>query len=137
MSRITLVAFDLKAARKRRGLSQVQTAEILCARQPSVSRWEAEGTLPEIARKAWDLHWRMEDSKNGQKETKRKTGKGSTNIQTNKVENAGVSNTTAQTRSNRRIVEGRRRSRGNSDTGSTLEVDMVGAESASNDDAEG
>ena len=65
MSRITLVAFDLKAARKKRGLSQIETAKILCATQPSVSRWEAEGTLPELARKAWDQHWKLEDVANG------------------------------------------------------------------------
>lgn len=60
-----LVAFDLRAARKERNLSQLQTAEMLCTTQPTISRWEAEGTTPAIVRKAWDLHWKLEDLNNG------------------------------------------------------------------------
>lgn len=60
-----LVAFDLKTARKERKLSQLQTAEMLCTTQPTISRWEAEGTTPAIVRKAWNQHWELEDLKNG------------------------------------------------------------------------
>lgn len=54
-------AFDLKAARKMRGLSQTQVAEILCTTQPSIARWEIAGNMPAIYRKAWLLHWRIQD----------------------------------------------------------------------------
>jgi len=64
MPRRSLAAFDLKAARKMRGLSQVQTAVILCSTQPSVARWEADGNLPEAFRKLWTLHWQQEDKAN-------------------------------------------------------------------------
>lgn len=61
MPRNTLAAFDLKAARKLRGLSQVKVAQILCTTQPSVARWEAQGNMPEVFRKVWDLHWQLAD----------------------------------------------------------------------------
>jgi hypothetical protein len=64
MPRRSLAAFDLKAARKMRGLSQVQTAVVLCSTQPSVARWEADGNLPEAFRKLWMLHWQQEDKAN-------------------------------------------------------------------------
>jgi len=64
MPRRSLAAFDLKAARKMRGLSQVQTAVVLCSTQPSVARWEADGNLPEAYRKLWELHWQQEDKAN-------------------------------------------------------------------------
>jgi transcriptional regulator with XRE-family HTH domain len=64
MPRRTLAAFDLKAARKVRGLSQIKVAEILCATQPSVARWESDGNLPDVFRKVWLLHWQLEDMKN-------------------------------------------------------------------------
>lgn len=67
MPRRTLAAFDLKAARKMRGLSQAATAEIICATQPSVARWELQGNLPEVFRKVWNLHWQLEDMKGGKK----------------------------------------------------------------------
>jgi transcriptional regulator with XRE-family HTH domain len=63
MPRRTLAAFDLKAARKVRGLSQTKTAAILCATQPSVARWESDGNMPEVFRKVWLLHWQLEDMK--------------------------------------------------------------------------
>jgi hypothetical protein len=74
MPRRSLAAFDLKAARKMRGLSQVQTAVILCSTQPSVARWEADGNLPEAYRKLWALHWQQEDKTND-KGTNRSTRK--------------------------------------------------------------
>lgn len=60
MPRISLAAFDLKAARKMRGLSQIAVAKILCTTQPSVARWEAQGNMPEVFRKVWSLHWQQE-----------------------------------------------------------------------------
>jgi len=63
MPRTTLAAFDLKAARKMRGLSQVAVAQILCTTQPSVARWEAQGNMPEVFRKVWALHWQVEEIK--------------------------------------------------------------------------
>jgi transcriptional regulator with XRE-family HTH domain len=63
MPRTTLAAFDLKAARKMRGLSQVAVAQILCTTQPSVARWEAQGNMPEVFRKVWALHWQVEGIK--------------------------------------------------------------------------
>lgn len=61
MPRNTLAAFDLRAARKLRGMSQVAVAQILCTTQPSVARWEAQGNMPEVFRKVWDLHWQLAD----------------------------------------------------------------------------
>lgn len=63
MPRRTLAAFDLKAARKMRGLSQVKVAQILCTTQPSVARWEADGNMPEVFRKVWEQHWDLETIK--------------------------------------------------------------------------
>lgn len=61
MPRNILAAFDLRAARKLRGMSQVAVAQILCTTQPSVARWEAQGNMPEVFRKVWDLHWQLAD----------------------------------------------------------------------------
>lgn len=52
-----LQAFDLKAARKAKKLTQVEVAEILCTTQGSVARWEAAGTLPRLHRKYWEIYW--------------------------------------------------------------------------------
>lgn len=60
-----LVAFDLKAARKKQNLSQIQVAAILCVTQPTISRWEEEGKTPAIYRKAWEQHWLLEGLKDG------------------------------------------------------------------------
>jgi len=65
MPRTKLAAFDLKGARESRGLSQAATAEILCTTQASVSRWESEGDMPAIYRKAWIQHWLLERKANG------------------------------------------------------------------------
>jgi len=82
MARTPLPAFDLKAARKAKNLSQVKVAEILCTSQPSVARWEAAGNLPAIYRKAWNSHWQLEtlgDKPNDARPNKRagKSGKSS------------------------------------------------------------
>lgn len=73
MRREKIAAFDLKAARESRKLSQDAVAAILCTTQASVSRWESAGTLPAVYRKAWDQHWQLEDLLNG--ETNRTTAK--------------------------------------------------------------
>lgn len=73
MRREKPVAFDLKASREIRNLSQADVAAILCTTQASVSRWESSGGLPAIYRKAWDQHWKLEDLANG--ETNRPTSK--------------------------------------------------------------
>lgn len=54
-----VVAFDLKAARENLGLSQGETAKLLHASQPSVSRWEIDGSMPIIYREYWSLYWRV------------------------------------------------------------------------------
>jgi hypothetical protein len=66
MPRKKSAAFDLKGAREMRGLSQAATAIILCSNQPSVSRWEAAGNLPEVYRKVWAQHWQLEAKANGE-----------------------------------------------------------------------
>lgn len=69
MSREKLPAFDLKAARETRNLSQAAAATILCTTQASVSRWEAAGNLPAIYRKAWVQHWQVEENSNANSRT--------------------------------------------------------------------
>lgn len=95
MSRATLPAFDLRAARKAKGLSQVAVAEILCTSQPSVARWESKGNLPAIYRKAWAAHWELEAKTNDTGPNKR-TGKSS----------ARSSEVGRSTKRTRRSVEG-------------------------------
>lgn len=65
MPRRSIAAFDLKAARQTRGVSQLEAAEILCTTQPSVSRWEAEGNMPAVYRKVWMQHWQLEKLTHG------------------------------------------------------------------------
>lgn len=60
-------AFDFKAARTARKYSQQKAAALLHATQPSISRWEADGTMPEIYKMAWLLYWQLEDIKYGSK----------------------------------------------------------------------
>jgi predicted transcriptional regulator len=66
MRREKVSAFDLKAARETRKLSQAEVAAILCTTQASVSRWESSGELPAVYRKTWDQHWKLEDLSNGE-----------------------------------------------------------------------
>lgn len=66
MRRAINAAFDLKGEREKRQLSQTAVAEILCTTQASVSRWEACGTIPDVFRKVWILHWRIEDMQKAQ-----------------------------------------------------------------------
>jgi Helix-turn-helix. len=54
-----LPAFDLKAARESKGVTQEKCAGILCASQSSVARWESDGRLPLIYRKYWELYWKF------------------------------------------------------------------------------
>lgn len=67
-----LPAFDLKAERSARKLSQMATAEILCTSQGSITRWEKDGSMPLIYRKFWELYWQLEDSKQPVKEPSKK-----------------------------------------------------------------
>lgn len=74
MSRAALVAFDFKSARKAKGLSQTAAAEIICATQPSVARWESEGNMPLVFRKVWEQHWLLNpDVSNTSKRIDRKS----------------------------------------------------------------
>jgi DNA-binding XRE family transcriptional regulator len=52
-----LPAFDLKAARESKGITQAKAATILAASQSSIARWESDGRLPLIYRKFWELYW--------------------------------------------------------------------------------
>lgn len=70
-----LVAFDLKADRKKRELSQEQAAEIMCASQASVARWEASGQCPAVYRKAWVQHWKLKDQEEKEKEVDKSVDK--------------------------------------------------------------
>lgn len=58
-SKEQIVPFDLKAAREAVGLSQKETSALLHASQPSISRWEIDGTLPIIYREYWSLYWKV------------------------------------------------------------------------------
>lgn len=58
-----LPAFDLKAEREKRKLSQQQLAEKLFQSQGTVSRWELSGQTPELAREYWKLICALEDGK--------------------------------------------------------------------------
>lgn len=87
--------FDFKAARKARGVSQQQAAILLHATQPSISRWESEGSMPEVYRMAWLLHWQLEDSKNA---TDTPAGKSARKSHRSKRKGARVEKTTARSR---------------------------------------
>jgi transcriptional regulator with XRE-family HTH domain len=52
-----LPAFDLKAARESKGITQERAAELLFASQSSIARWEGDGRLPRIYREYWALYW--------------------------------------------------------------------------------
>lgn len=56
-------AFDLRAERQARKVSQQFVAALLHTTQPSISRWESDGSMPNIFRMAWSLHWQLEDLK--------------------------------------------------------------------------
>lgn len=57
-----LAPFDLKAERKKRGISQVEAGKILCQTQATISRWEISGAMPQLARNYWLLYWEKSDS---------------------------------------------------------------------------
>lgn len=69
------VAFDLKAQRMMRKLSQQAVATLLCSAQSSVARWEKEGNMPLAYRRIWELHWSLEDMKYEQESSKTTDGK--------------------------------------------------------------
>lgn len=54
-----LPAFDLKAAREKRDLTQMQTAVLLFTTQSTIARWENDGDAPQLVRAYWDLYWRV------------------------------------------------------------------------------
>jgi transcriptional regulator with XRE-family HTH domain len=64
-----VAAFDLKAEREKRNLSQEQTAEVLFQSQGTISRWEISGQTPELARAYWNLFWSIEDAKHDEKKS--------------------------------------------------------------------
>jgi transcriptional regulator with XRE-family HTH domain len=66
MRRKEIAAFDLKAEREKRELSQADVAAILCTTQASVSRWESSGMIPDIYRKLWVQHWKLEQANKSQ-----------------------------------------------------------------------
>jgi DNA-binding XRE family transcriptional regulator len=53
-----LPAFDLKAARESKGLTQIETAQLLSAAQSTIAKWEADGRVPKIYRDYWELYWK-------------------------------------------------------------------------------
>jgi transcriptional regulator with XRE-family HTH domain len=156
MPRRTLAAFDLKAARKMRGLSQMQTAEILCVTQPSVARWEANGNMPDVFRKVWGLHWQLEAEKTKMsgglddlrklEGTKRKlkektsvkeVSKQSDEQETSeRVEKVSPINQPLRRGRRRRVIQGWGRSGGRTDIGSRAEAGEVEVESTADVDAE-
>lgn len=124
-----LVAFDLKAARKTRNLSQLQTAEMLCTTQPTISRWEAEGTTPAIVRKAWEQHWQLEDLKNDVhtsvgKDRMQGVSKGDTSAENDGAGNAGGTPAQSDKRA-KRTSRGRRKVSGGTETSSRKDARAV------------
>jgi DNA-binding transcriptional regulator YiaG len=53
-----LPAWDLKAARETKGLTQIETAALLSAAQSTIAKWEADGRVPKIYRDYWELYWK-------------------------------------------------------------------------------
>lgn len=146
MPRRTFAAFDLKAARTKHSLSQQAVAEILCAAQSSVARWEVQGNMPEVFRKVWQLHWELDAIKTrmasgapgslvkiARKHAKETKLKG--NIRANKVEEIGAVDTKIQASSNSRVLGRRRRPARHPavENGATTEV--AGVEPTSSEDA--
>lgn len=111
-----LVAFDLKAARKKQNLSQIQVAAILCVTQPTISRWEEEGKTPAIYRKAWEQHWLLEGLKDGKDKSAE-----------SKVQKAAETDREVRGRNSTRPRERRMRSAGR--TGNRAGVDASTVES--------
>jgi len=58
-------AFDFRAARESKSMSQHQAAELLQVNQSSISRWEVSGAVPMIAQMAWKLHWQVKSMQEG------------------------------------------------------------------------
>lgn len=121
-------AFDFKAARKARKVSQQKAAEILHATQPSISRWETDGSMPDVYKMAWLLYWQLEDSTNGKTKGKDKADK--------RLGTASRSNSRVQGGSDSRIVERRRRSSRRIDIRDGTGVSMAQVESADNQNAD-
>lgn len=60
-SEAELPAFDLRAQREARSMSQTDVGKLLHSHQTSIARWERDGNMPAIYRMAWTLHWKLED----------------------------------------------------------------------------
>ena len=75
-----LPPFDLKASREAKGLNQAKTAEILCASQGSVARWENDGNTPLIYRRYWALYWDHSDRRKPKVQIKSKHSKSKTKV---------------------------------------------------------
>lgn len=53
--------FPLKAQREARGINQYDAANILCASQSAVAKWESGQPMPAVYRRVWEYHWRLDD----------------------------------------------------------------------------
>jgi DNA-binding transcriptional regulator YiaG len=60
-------AFDFRAAREAKSMSQYDAAELLKVNQSSISRWEVSGAVPMLAQMAWGLHWQVKAMQEGKK----------------------------------------------------------------------
>jgi transcriptional regulator with XRE-family HTH domain len=85
-----LPAFDLKASRVARKITQNKAKEILSTSQASITRWEKDGSMPSIYRKYWELYWRVEDVEQSKKkpDTSRKS-KGDSKPTSRRTHSAG------------------------------------------------
>lgn len=52
-----LPAFDMRAKREEKKLTQTQCAAILCVSQGTLAKWESNGAVPQIYRSYWELYW--------------------------------------------------------------------------------
>lgn len=53
-----VITFDLKAAREAIGLTQIEVSKLLRHTQSTISRWEIDGSVPELVRDFWLLYWK-------------------------------------------------------------------------------
>lgn len=62
-----LPAFDLKAEREKRELTQAECARVLFTNQSNIQRWENNGMTPPIYREYWSLYWQHAKPSKAQK----------------------------------------------------------------------
>lgn len=53
-----LPAFDLKAEREKRDMTQAECAVFFFTTQATIARWESSGDTPQIHREYWALYWK-------------------------------------------------------------------------------